>query len=223
MYIHHIQKTIIEKLAKADNLSFSELKPQEIENKLFTYHLKQTITNRFVKKNRKGQYELTATGRKMWKRVSLAAEDIAKRALSVIYVAVRNQKGQWLIYTRKTHPFLGYSAFPHLIPKASHSALQIVKEYLDELDSTCKPIVRASGFFRMFTTIGEIEGFTNFTLVYCEVKTEDILASDDISSYTWMDTAQLESARILPNMPSLLCTLESTEFSFIDQELTLHE
>jgi hypothetical protein len=43
MLDHHIQKSIVYDLAFAESLRFSDLKPPELENKAFTYHLKKVM------------------------------------------------------------------------------------------------------------------------------------------------------------------------------------
>lgn len=50
MLTHHIQHAIIQKLVTNDGLTFSDLKPDDIDNKLFTYHLKITIREGLQKK-----------------------------------------------------------------------------------------------------------------------------------------------------------------------------
>ena len=44
MLDHHIQRQIVYQLAFVDSLRFGELKPDDLDNKLFTYHLKKVVS-----------------------------------------------------------------------------------------------------------------------------------------------------------------------------------
>ena len=67
MLDHHIQKSIVYDLAFAESLRFSDLKPDDMENKAFTYHLKKVMKSGLVEKLEDGHYSLTMKGRRVGK------------------------------------------------------------------------------------------------------------------------------------------------------------
>ena len=120
MLDHHFQRSIVYRLALASRLKFSELKPDTLDNKLFTYHLKKVMSAGFIEKDADGYYELTPKGRRLGAHVLDNAEALFDRAYSVLFLAVqRKHDGAWLLYRRKTHPLLGRVGFMHATPNAT--------------------------------------------------------------------------------------------------------
>ena len=89
MLEHHIQKSIVYKLAFSSGMRFSELQPADLDNKLFDYHLKQVIRDGLVEKGEDGLYRLTSEGR----RIGVGAVDKhfaeLDRAHSVLFLIIR--------------------------------------------------------------------------------------------------------------------------------------
>ncbi len=62
--LHPLQLQILEQLRLAtDSLRYSQMRPVEVENDLYNYHLQQLVKNKFIQK-RKSEYLLTITGKK---------------------------------------------------------------------------------------------------------------------------------------------------------------
>jgi hypothetical protein len=133
MLDHHIQRSIVTRLKQVDWLSFSDLKPADIENKLFTYHLKIVIREGFVEKAQTG-YRLTSAGKRLWKRMSESPETISLRPYSVLFLIIKNPELGWLLYRRKTHPVIDRVAFMHAVAEGKEyivdTAAKIVSEKL---------------------------------------------------------------------------------------------
>ena len=85
MLDHHIQRSIVYRLALARRLKFSELKPDILDNKLFTYHLKKVISAGFAIKTADGYYKLTPEGRRLDAHVLDNTEALVDRAYSVLF------------------------------------------------------------------------------------------------------------------------------------------
>lgn len=58
MINHPIQKHIVRHLMTHPRARFTELKPKNLDNNIFTYHLHQLMTEKLVIKNEDGFYEL---------------------------------------------------------------------------------------------------------------------------------------------------------------------
>ena len=62
--LHPLQLQVLEQIRLATNgLRYSQMRPAEIENDLYNYHLKRLVTNNFIVK-RENNYFLTVTGKK---------------------------------------------------------------------------------------------------------------------------------------------------------------
>lgn len=106
MVDHYLQRQILEKLAFADRLRFSELLPPEIGNNAFNYHLKQLLGQGLVTKTADG-YQLTATGLDYVDRLSLDLHRPRQQPKLVLWLALRRSNGDWLLARRLTQPDVG--------------------------------------------------------------------------------------------------------------------
>lgn len=220
MLDHHIQRTIVYKLALAEQLRFSDLKPDGLENKLFTYHLKKVITEGYVIKNQDGLYKLTPEGRRLGVHILDSTSPLFDRADSVIFMAVRRAADQaWLLYRRKSHPLFGKVGFMHTTPNALEDSVATAAKTLGEkigLSGTFE--VRGGGFFRIYED-ERLESFTNFTLLVCEDATGELNAHDELADYFWVDSPESEAENLLPNMPTLLDFYAEGGLFFVERTL----
>lgn len=214
MLDHHIQRQIVSTLKSSDALTFSELKSDTIDNKLFTYHLKATMREKFVEKMNDGKYQLTPTGRKLWKRMAESPDEISLRAHSVLYLVVHHEANGWLLYRRKTHPLKDHVGFMHATPNVSLRADESAsKELLSNTGLRGSFQVVGSGFFRTYTG-SVVDSFTNFTLLLCEDAHGTLKIHDENADYFWVEKIGTSIPRLLPNMPALLEALSEGYYPF---------
>lgn len=221
MLEHHIQRAIVYRLALTPSLKFSELKPDTIENKLFTYHLKKVVTAGLVEKNADGRYALTPQGRLLGVHVLERTEAMADRAYSVLFLVIRRKSdGGWLLYKRGSHPLYGRVGFMHVTPNAHESSMETAARVCKErtgLEASFTAL--GSGFFRVFEG-DELESFTNFTLLVCEDAQGELHSDDELAEYFWAEAVDQERPSLLPNMPTLIELYEAGEPFFVEK--TLH-
>lgn len=222
MLEHHIQRSIVYRLALTPSLTFSELKPDTLENKLFTYHLKKTVSAGLVEKNADGRYALTAEGRVLGVHVLENTEAIIDRAYSVLFLVIRRKSdGAWLLYKRGSHPLYGRVGFMHVTPNATESSLQTASEVCKQrtgLDATFRAL--GSGFFRVYE--GEkLESFTNFTLLVCEDAEGELQGDDELAEYFWEVSPDFSAPDMLPNMPVLAELYHRNEPFFVEKKLVV--
>lgn len=221
MLEHHIQRSIVYRLALTPSLTFSELKPDTLENKLFTYHLKKTVSAGLVEKNSDGRYALTAEGRVLGVHVLENTEAIIDRAYSVLFLVIRRKSdGAWLLYKRGSHPLYGRVGFMHVTPNATESSLQtasVVCKQRTGLDVAFRAL--GSGFFRVYE--GEkLESFTNFTLLVCEDAQGELQGDDELAEYFWEASPDFTADDMLPNMPVLAELYAQGEPFFVEKRLS---
>jgi ADP-ribose pyrophosphatase YjhB (NUDIX family) len=113
--LHYIQSLILTKLLYADELKFSEIKPiANIENNKLSFHLKRLVEAGLVLKTRSA-YRLTNKGKEAANLLDDQNSKVIKQGKrSVVQCCIRNTGNEieFLVYTRKKHPFLGMQGFP---------------------------------------------------------------------------------------------------------------
>jgi DNA-binding MarR family transcriptional regulator len=222
MLSHNIQHSIVRVLAKVDGLTFSELRPDLLDNKLFTYHLKIVIREGFVEKSVDGKYRLTPSGQKLWRRMAEKPNVIALRAYSVLFLIIKSPTHGWLLYRRKTHPVIDKVGFMHTTPRAQTSILDgATQDTLEKTGLSCTFSVIGSGFFRMRKG-DTIDGFNNFTLLLCESARGILTPNDELADYFWVKDPDFSSPDMLPNMKILVEKYQDNDVPFfIDESVQL--
>ncbi|MEK7472099.1 MAG: NUDIX hydrolase [Patescibacteria group bacterium] len=221
MIQHHIQQAIVAKLATNQTLRFSELQPEEIDNKLFDYHLKQLIASKIVKKSSDGEYELTPYGRKIGVSARLNMKDRLDRAFSVLFLIIRRKNGDWLLYRRKSHPLIGRVGFMHARPSWSETILGTATRVTKEQTGlTASFKVCGHGYFRVFE--GEnLESFTHFTLLVAEDVDGELEVNDEFAEYEWDSNPDFSAKDMLPNMADIVTLYQSKKSDFLEKEYRL--
>lgn len=222
MLEHHIQKTIVYRLAFAEGLRFSELKPESLENKLFDYHLKKVVSAGFVEKSDDGTYRLTAEGRRLGKRIMDKQLAAADKAEPVLFLAVRRASDKaWLLYRRMTHPLLDRVGFMHALPNAEQSVLEVAHDTcLEKTGINANFRVLGSGFFTTHDN-DDLESYTNFTFLISDDAVGDLSQNDEFAEYFWEDNPDFTESRMLPNMKTLGNLHKAGELFFIEKTFDL--
>lgn len=220
MLEHHIQKAIVATLAHSEGLRFGELKPAELENKLFDYHLKIVIRDHFVAKSEDGLYSLTPDGRRIWLRTSKDQNWFAEVAYSVLFLVIRRKSdGAWLLATRKTHPLLGKTGLMHAVPEANKDIADSARDSAKEktgLDCEFKRL--GGGFLRIYES-DNLESFTQFSLLVCDDAMGELKSTDDKADYVWQTDPDFTADEMVPNMPLLVSRYEKGEPFFIEETI----
>lgn len=131
--LHQIQRKILYDLLFATTARFSELKPLDLENSQFMFHIKALIDNNFVEKN-DSVYSLTPTGKEFANRMTtetLTFDKIVK--VTTVLVATRNTgEPELLLYKRLKNPFYGCVGFPTEKPKWGETLVETAQRGLVE-------------------------------------------------------------------------------------------
>ncbi len=221
MLDHHLQRSIVYRLAFSAGLRFSELRPDVVENKLFDYHLKKVLAAGYVMKDGTGLYTLTPEGRRLGTRILDKQQALADQAESVLFLIIRRASdGAWLMYTRGTHPMLGYSGFMHCTPNADEqSATTAARECLERTGLQASFRTLGGGYSRIKATDGTLESFTNFTLLVSEDAVGDLVQHDTYAEYYW--DSDLDTKRTyFPTTEALIKAYKQNEPFFVELSLT---
>ena len=222
MLDHHIQKSIVYDLAFAESLRFSELKPDDLENKAFTYHLKKVIPAGLVVKQDDGTYALTMKGRRIGKGALKKESRLLDRAYSILLLAVRNiDTDEWLLYKRQTQPLLGLTGFMQAQPVAEVDARRTAQQTcLEQTGIEAEFAVQGHGYFRVYRK-GELESFIHFTLLLATQPSGQLLQTAESAGYSWQRTPNFESPDMLPNMRTLHKMCRDSPGSFVEETFEL--
>lgn len=218
MLDHHLQRALVYRLALSPHLRFSELKPDDIENKLFTYHLKKVVSAGFVEKSDDGVYSLTAEGRRLGVHVLERTQALMDRAYSVLFLLVRRKSdGAWLLYRRKSEPLIDQVGFMHLTPTATESTIETAAIGLTQKTGlTAQFTVKANGYFRIYKQ-EELESFTHFTLLVADDAEGELVQHDEHAEYFWVSEIDLNDANLLQSMPALLECYQAAGTPFVEK------
>lgn len=222
MLDHHLQRTIVYQLAFATSLRFGELKPDGIDNKLFTYHLKKVVSAGYVRKTDAGDYTLTAEGRRIGKGVFKNDSRFLNRAYSILLLAIRRKNdGAWLLYTRRTHPMIGLAGFMHAQPVARESTTETAhKVCLEMTGLTGEFRVHGHGYFRVYRQ-DQLESFTHFTLLLCDDATGELTHNSEHADYYWDIAPDFAASGMLPNMSVLYGMTKAPAGAFVEASFQL--
>lgn len=222
MLDHHIQKEIVYDLAFADAMRFSELKPPELENKAFDYHLKKVVRAGYVVKNADGTYSLTSEGKRLGKGVKKKQSRLIDRAYSVLLLAIqRKEDDAWLLVRRKTQPLLGLTGFMNAQPIAEQDALQTGAEICRQQTGLVGDfVVQGHGYFRIFRA-GELESFIHFTLLKCTDIQGELSQNSELAEYYWDTDPDFSAPEMLPNMQTLHKMCEALPGQFVEKRFDI--
>jgi len=222
MLDHHIQKSIVYDLAFAESLRFSDLKPDDLENKAFTYHLKKVMKAGLVEKLEDGRYGLTMKGRRVGKGALKKESRLLDRAYSILLLAVRNiDTDEWLLYKRQTQPLLGLTGFMQAQPVAETDARSTAQQTcFEQTGLRAEFDVQGHGYFKVYRA-GELESFIHFTLLVAESSRGELLQTAESAGYFWQRTPNFERPDMLPNMRTLHKMCLDPPGSFVEQTFEL--
>jgi hypothetical protein len=217
MLDHHIQRRIVYTLAFADEMRFGELQPDDLDNKLFDYHLKKVIAEGYVVKNEDGLYSLTPEGRRVGKGALTNASRMINRAYSLLFMVVRRQSdGAWLLFKRGTQPLLGLTGFMQAQPSQTLSAIEVAHQVcLEKTDLDGEFRVASNGYFRIFKD-EELESFSHFTLLVCDDVSGELAQNDTLGEYYWQFDPDFTIEGMLPTAKTL-SELSTTPLPFVEQ------
>lgn len=221
MLDHHIQKNIVYNLALVESARFGELKPEDVENKLFDYHLKKVIAEGLVAKNEDGEYTLTTKGRRVGKDAIKKSDHLIDRAYSVLFLAIRRESdGAWLLCRRKTHPLLGKVGFMNAQPSLTQHAAEVAHdEALRKTGLNCAFTVRGSGYLRIYEH-DQLESFTHFTVLECTDAQGELRQLDELAEYYWDAAPDFTAPDMLASIPEFVEKLAQPNLFYLEQDFT---
>lgn len=179
---HHLQARILDELWQGER-SFSELKPQAIENSLFMYHLRHLIARGIVEKV-DGEYHLTADGTR-WahKRDHTYRTETGLRALVQLFIV---RDGKLLVSERRgaTAEHMNRYLLPGTVHRFGVTSETCADTLATELDTN------RGALMTQIETIIPSQQLHTISDVYAGTRAHDALPEDEpYYHYHWIDLA----------------------------------
>lgn len=221
MIDHHLQKSILDKLILCESAHFAELKPPDVESNVFTYHLQQLVKQKIVCKGDDGCYSLTARGKAIGINSKLSKQELYEQAHSVLFMALRNKDGEWLLRRRLAQPMFGKLGFVHGEPVAREAIeVSATRLFAAKTGLQASFTVRGCGYIKIFKS-NELESFTHFTLLLADAYSGTLLHKIGNGENEWIANDSLEKEDVIASTPVLLGNLESKKMFFEQLEYNL--
>lgn len=210
---HHIQREIIDRLRRTEDLRFKDLKPAGMESNIFMYHLKQLIKEGFITKADSG-YMLAPKGMQYVDNLSSVSSKPIAQPKSICILYIQNESGDVLVAERKSQPFIGKYMLPSGKQRLDESIEQHVRRELQEKFSITKPSTRrGTTEIILYDALSEVLLTHVIGQVYeVAVKGADVPAETERYRYSWC--SDLGPRRFLPGTRELIQEIQNTRQPF---------
>jgi hypothetical protein len=217
--LHHIQKSIMDKLSTAETKRYGELKPAELDGNVFGYHLKNLLTEKYINKDEDGAYTLTPIGKDY---IVHRYEDATLQAHSIFLIAIR--KGdKWLMRERLVQPLLGMSGFIHGEPVANENIIVTANNRLLDKTGLSIPLnIFSSGLIKMSAN-NTVESFSHAIILIGETNDDFTITDDATGRQFWQSTDDLSDSSILPSCVDLVSRINANDKSMFVLEYELNK
>lgn len=195
--LHKFQSSILNKLLFNKSLKYTEMKPsREMENNQFQFHLNQLLKLGYVEKI-KNNYKLTKSGKQYATRMDTDKVKIqlqAKISARVCCIRHKNNRKQFLVYTRLKHPFYKCQGFPAGKVKFGEMVIDAAqRELKEETNLNGKPkIVLITHYCTTSKNTKEVLDDRLMFLCIVENPNGELISSEE-GKYEWVDEDKLEN------------------------------
>lgn len=197
---------------------FADLKPKNLDNNIFTYHLHQLMTQKLVIKNDDGLYELTSHGKFASIDTIYSPHEILELAYDILLLVVKDEDGRWLLRRRLSDPLFGLWGFAHAEPTAyEHTPETATRVLLEKTGLSATFTVKGSGYFRVKKG-DDLESFTHFTLLCSHNVSGDLLESQGNGDNAWFENPDFSDKSMIPSTAKLAALSQKPNHFFIEMD-----
>lgn len=108
---HHIQQYILRYLSTQRFARFRDMRPDQIDTNLYSYHLKVLLRLGYIEKVEQG-YRLSIAGQAYVDRVNLLTTRRTLQPKIITMLVIKDGHGRVLMYPKKRQPFIGRWTVP---------------------------------------------------------------------------------------------------------------
>ena len=201
--LHHIQKAILDTLASTPTSRYSQIKPDTLDGNVFSYHLKQLITNKYIERTTDGSYQLRRSGRDY---IVHRNEDTTLTA-HTIFLLVIKAGDQYLIRRRSVQPLIAYSGFVHGEPIAGEDLVVTAKRRLHEKTNLdIELYVKGSALISHYID-SELHSYSHAIILYGAAETTTIASGDTTGQNSWR--SDLRAFDIFPSCNDIAAMIDA--------------
>lgn len=203
--LHHIQKSIMDKLVTAETKRYGELKPAELDGNIFGYHLKALLIEKYVSKSDQGEYALTQQGKDY---VVHRFENPLLQAHSIFLIALR-RGDNWLLRERSVQPLLGMVGFIHGEPVAGEPIAVTATKRLQEKTGLQTELHVQSGGLISIMRGGVLESYSHAVVLVGQTDSDLSITHDTTGHNFWLASSELDLETILPSCIDIISRIDA--------------
>ncbi|MBC7546490.1 hypothetical protein H7171_01960 [Candidatus Saccharibacteria bacterium] len=204
--IHHIRRSVLDKLATAEHMRYGELKPPDLGGNVFNYHLKGLITDSLVQKNDDGDYSLTHAGRDY---IVHRYEDSALSAHS-IFLIVLQRGSEYLLRRRAVQPLIGYTGFIHGEPEVGIDIAETAAKRLQDKTGINNVDLTVAGSALIAQYLGdELQSYSHTIILFGQTDQDIEIDSDSTGHNFWANVGTVNNT--LPSCADIIKMIEDKQ------------
>jgi 8-oxo-dGTP pyrophosphatase MutT (NUDIX family) len=227
--LHYIQLAILKKLLFSEGLKFSELKPfEDIETNKLSFHIEKLIQLGHVIKD--GIiYKLTESGKEFANRMDTDNAQMKKQGKIGIIMCCMKTDGdepEFLIYTRKKHPFFGSQGYSSgkvwYGERTWETAIRELKEETN-LDAAEKPTLFTIEHHLVYDKNSKELREDKYFYFYRFINPKGNLKSNEEGSFEWVKESELEKYFVKPFVTVERLMYITKRIKDVNHELTFED
>lgn len=199
-------------------LAYSEMKPAGIEGNQFSYHLKTLVTRGYVK-HQGNKYALTTKGVHYSTSVNLEHFFVRIQPKIVTLIVCRNDRGEYLTYTRNKQPFFRMTGFPygkiHLGETIEHAAVRELKE---KAGLTATLTHKGIAYLLTRDPQGEVLAHILAHVFLAEKPAGETAAHANFGTIRWLSEDELLSEHTMPGVREVLTIAKNKHEGLVFEE-----
>lgn len=212
---HHIQRSIIGALMKAEYARFRDLRPPRVDTNLFTYHLKLLQKQGYITKTEQG-YTLDTKGLMYVDRVSAEKVAVRNQPKIITMLLVQNGYGKVLVQKRTKQPYINTWTLPYgKIHIDDTSVIEAARREAGEKLNYAPEDLRHAG--DCYIRVKSNDGILSTTLAHIvRFETDDIEPTEDLQ---WVSPLKLTKLNCAPAVEQIVArSFFGDEFFFEEFE-----
>lgn len=215
---HHLQKRVIKILVEHDTARYRDLKPDNVDGNVFTYHLSSLIKEGLAMKNDDGTYCLTSRGKLYGINSEMKKADFLEQAHSIILISIKNDD-KWLLRKRLVQPMYGCVGFIHGEPRPEESIEESAARILLRRTGLKSGgfSFKGSGYIRIYDE-ESLVSFTHFSLIEAADIDGELIESDPHGENIWLDSPVFDQDDMIPSMKDIAVEMNKPGTFFLDKK-----
>lgn len=127
-----IQREVLVKFLFTDRAALKDLKPDNVDANLFSYHLNKLISDGLIVKSSRNNYQLTLQGKHTAGLISKTNGKLTRQPKIAVMIYARNDKNEYLMFKWRRQPYLNQVSLPYGKLHFEDSPIEAVQSELCE-------------------------------------------------------------------------------------------